>query len=41
MALLLSHWHCILPVIGILVAGVFLREKPKKGAKIEKKVDPE
>jgi len=23
-----SHWHCILPVIGIILALIFLREKP-------------
>lgn len=27
---LLSHWHCILPVIGIAVAFYFMREKPKE-----------
>jgi hypothetical protein len=30
MNFLLSHWHCILPVAAIIVAGIFMREKPKK-----------
>lgn len=30
MQFLLSHWHCILPVIGIGAAFFFLREKPKE-----------
>ncbi len=29
MQLLLSHWHCILPVVGIVAAILFMREKPK------------
>jgi hypothetical protein len=29
MELLLSHWHCILPVIGIVVAMFFMRDKNK------------
>jgi len=29
MQFLLSHWHCILPVVGIGVALFFMREKPK------------
>lgn len=30
MELLLSHWHCILPVIIIAAALFFMREKPDK-----------
>jgi len=30
MQLLLSHWHCILPIVGIGVAFLFMREKPDK-----------
>jgi len=29
MDFLLSHWHCILPVVGIAAAFFFMREKPK------------
>jgi hypothetical protein len=28
MEFLLSHWHCILPAAGILVALALLRDKP-------------
>lgn len=33
MEFLLSHWHCILPVIGIVGAMFFMRDrsKDKKG----------
>lgn len=30
MEFLLSHWHCILPVVGIVVAFFFIRDKPKE-----------
>ena len=30
MELLVRHWHCILPVIGIVLAFFFMREKPKE-----------
>lgn len=30
MDFLLSHWHCILPVIGIIVAVFLLRDKSSK-----------
>lgn len=30
MEFLLSHWHCILPAAGILVAMFLMREKPAK-----------
>lgn len=30
MQLLLSHWHCILPIVGIGVALLFMWEKPDK-----------
>lgn len=29
MNFLLSHWHCILPVAAIIVAIIFMRDKPK------------
>lgn len=28
MAFILSHWHCILPVFGLLIASFFMRKKP-------------
>jgi hypothetical protein len=34
MSFLLSHWHCIVPIVGIAVAMIFMRDKPK-----EKKTD--
>lgn len=34
MQFLLSHWHCILPVLGVLAAFFFMRDKPR-----EKKTD--
>jgi hypothetical protein len=30
MQFLFSHWHCILPVAGIGIAMLFMRDKPKK-----------
>jgi hypothetical protein len=30
MELLLSHWHCILPVALIAVAMLFMRDKPRE-----------
>lgn len=30
MNFILSHWHCILPAAGIIIAVFFMREKPKK-----------
>ena len=30
MEFLLSHWHCILPALGIGAALFFMREKPEK-----------
>jgi len=30
MSLLLSHWHCILPVFGIIIAMFFMGDKQKK-----------
>jgi len=35
MQFLLSHWHCILPVAGIIVAAIFIREEPKNKDKID------
>jgi prolipoprotein diacylglyceryltransferase len=30
MQFLLIHWHCILPVLGILAAIFFMRDKPRE-----------
>lgn len=30
MEFLISHWHCIIPAIGIIAALFFMREKPKE-----------
>jgi len=30
MGFLLSHWHCILPIVGIIVAMFFMRDKKKE-----------
>ncbi len=30
MEILLAHWHCILPVLGIVVAMFFMRDKDKE-----------
>lgn len=30
MELLISHWHCILPIAGIMVAVFLLRDKSEK-----------
>ena len=35
MDFLISHWHCILPVMGIGIALFFMRERPKKEKKDE------
>lgn len=35
MNFLISHWHCILPVLGIGIALFFMRERPKKEKKDE------
>lgn len=29
MNFLLSHWHCILPIVAIIVGIIFMRDKPK------------
>ncbi|MDR1603468.1 MAG: hypothetical protein LBS10_01580 [Gracilibacteraceae bacterium] len=29
MGFILNHWHCIIPVIGIIIAMIIMREKPK------------
>lgn len=29
MAFLFSHWHCILPVAGLVIAVFLMRDKPK------------
>jgi hypothetical protein len=31
MQLLLSHWHCILPIAGVALAALFMLGKPKGG----------
>lgn len=28
MGFIISHWHCILPIVGIIIALFFMREKP-------------
>lgn len=33
MQFLLNHWHCILPVLGIVIAIPFMRDKPKEKKK--------
>jgi hypothetical protein len=30
MELLVRHWHCILPIIGIVLAFLYMRKKPKE-----------
>jgi hypothetical protein len=30
MDLLISHWHCILPVVGIIIALFLMRDKKDK-----------
>lgn len=27
MSILISHWHCILPVFGIIIAAFLMRDK--------------
>jgi hypothetical protein len=34
MPFLLSHWHCILPALGIIAALFFMREKPKENKNV-------
>jgi hypothetical protein len=29
MEFLINHWHCILPVVGIVLAAILLRGKSK------------
>lgn len=36
--LLLYHWHCILPAIGIIAAVLFLRDKDPDRKKKDKKM---
>jgi hypothetical protein len=33
MEFLLSHWHCILPVLAMLAAMLLLRDKPQDKTK--------
>ncbi|MDR1572509.1 MAG: hypothetical protein LBS32_08300 [Clostridiales Family XIII bacterium] len=33
MQFLISHWHCVLPALGIVAAMFFMREKPEKRGK--------
>lgn len=35
MAFLLSHWHCILPIVGLIAASFFMRQKPDNRRKEE------
>lgn len=28
MSFLLNHWHCVLPIVGIIVAGFLMRDNP-------------
>ncbi len=37
MEFLLSHWHCILPVMGLIVAAVLMREKPRQSDEPEER----
>lgn len=37
MQILLAHWHCILPVLGIVVAMFFMRDKDKEKKERQKK----
>ena len=31
MQFLLNHWHCILPIVGIVIAAILMtRDKPQK-----------
>jgi hypothetical protein len=30
MQFIFSHWHCVLPIVGIAVAMIFMRDKSKK-----------
>ena len=42
MDVLISHWHCIIPAVAILLAVVFLRDKESdKNKKGEHKNDHE
>lgn len=36
MSFLLSHWHCILPVVGIIAAAFLMRDKSAKDANNKK-----
>lgn len=39
--LLLYHWHCILPVVGIIAAMIFMRDKDKNRRQKDKKNNKE
>lgn len=39
MDILLSHWHCILPVLGIAVAAFLLRDKSSKNEENNNKLN--
>lgn len=34
MALLLSHWHCIVPIIAIVIALILINRRKAKGPKV-------
>lgn len=34
---LYNHWHCILPVIAIIIAMFFIRDKDTDGKKKDKR----
>lgn len=41
MELLISHWHCIIPVIALLIALFLMREKDEVSAEKKNKIsDP-
>jgi hypothetical protein len=39
MGFLLSHWHCVLPTVGIAAAMFFMRDKDKRDKGKGKKDD--
>jgi cytochrome b561 len=36
MTSILNHWHCILPIVAIVAAMFFMRDKPKSERKNKK-----
>jgi hypothetical protein len=39
MGFIINHWHCILPIGGILIALIFMREKPNNKSSDNNKND--